>query len=202
MIWFVHGINAREQYLVSLFKGFSMKKIMITMVVAIMFTSSIAFGADKVGPFGLGVGTSALSDVEKVLTENGCRYKKTGVNKFTKGPMYVAGCNMGIDGLNETLYIFEADNTLAGVVIGLNKNKFSSMFDNFNSKYKLVNKEIPFVGNKFASFKKQNVTMELDSPHMSFAMEARYISDSLLKRFQNTNAVERESKKQKEAAAF
>ncbi|MDD5053573.1 MAG: hypothetical protein PHO27_12630 [Sulfuricurvum sp.] len=65
-----------------------------------------------------------------------------------------------------------------------------------NSKYKLLNSNIPFVGDTSAG----NTEVTLNAPHMSFQMDMAYIDKALVKKFKQQSSKDEQKKKSKEAA--
>ena len=63
---------------------------------------------------------------------------------------------------------------------------------------KIIKKEIPFVGNKYARYKNDNDFIELDAPHLSFSMSLLYIEKSFEDAYLKMNAEEKNNKKTKE----
>lgn len=73
-----------------------------------------------------------------------------------------------------TAIIFFKDDKVKSVLLELDANKFDYFYGLLNKKYKLIQKEIPFVGDKYASFIKDDVGIALSSPHLSFKMSLMY----------------------------
>ncbi len=71
------------------------------------------------------------------------------------------------------------------------------------SKYKLVTEQKPFVGDKYARFKSENVTIEQSAPHMGgFKMEVRYVRNDLVARYNQKTDQEARQKKASESSKF
>lgn len=159
-------------------------------------------GWAQVQVLGVEVGTSSVKDV-KAQAGKQTRVRELGTNKWSDGPMLgTDGEGYGIEGLSEVLYIFDKAGVLAGVVMTLNKNRFDELYGFLSGKYKPVSKQIPFVGDKFARFKAKGVTIELDAPHLSFKMSARYLRDDLLQQFNTQSEAESQQKKASERSKF
>lgn len=96
-----------------------------------------------------------------------------GVNKYSKGNQYfIDPTQLDLEDLKSTLIIFDEKGVL--VFVGSEFNSISSIEDSKNrykkfdylykilaSKYKLVKKERPFVGDQYAKFKDGNSEIEL-----------------------------------------
>lgn len=126
-----------------------------------------------------------------------------GVNKYSSGEMLqTSGKAYDIEGLYSVLFIFDANNLLAGVVMNMNKNAFDRVYLAIGSKYKVVKLEKPFVGNRYAKFKTKDATIEIVAPHLSFEMDVNYLSTELEKQFKKISQEESNAKKRQEASQF
>lgn len=159
-----------------------MKKLLF--ILTLIFSS---FLYANPAPFGLEINKTTLKQVEEKynLIENGTNY-------YSKGAMYYINTDdLSLDGLKSVLLIFsEKDELLLAVIAQFNRNKFDSLNKNLSGKYKLVKKEIPFVGNKYVKYKDDQSFIELSSPHMSFDLEVTYILmdfDALVKKIQKAD---------------
>jgi hypothetical protein len=100
-----------------------------------------------------------------------------GTNRYNNGHMYeVAAGSIDFDGLQKVIVVFDAKNSLAGVDARFPKEKFDYLNQALSKKYKLVNRQIPFVGDKVATYKDGNSKIILDAPHMSFQMNMTYLT--------------------------
>lgn len=145
-------------------------------------------------PFGLEIRKATVSDVKAKYNA-----KKTGINKYSNGEVYgldVSGINF--EGLQEATLIFGQEGKLLAVLTKLPKNKFDYLLNNLSAKYKLVSKQIPFVGNKSAKFVDGNTDITLDAPHMGFGMEMNYVNKDLLKSYYNQSNKEKQNKQKSE----
>ena len=168
-----------------------MKKLMV----AILLSTSLSVLADP-SPFGLEIGKATIEDVK-------AKYKltHTGTNKYSKGDMYTIDTSqINFDGLKDVTLIFSQDDVLLAVLTTLPKTKFESLMNGLGGKYKLVSKQIPFVGNKSAKFLDGNTEITLDSPHLSFQMSMNYINNELLKAFTKQSSLEQLQKEKHEAS--
>lgn len=67
------------------------------------------------------------------------------------------------------------DNKVKAVLLTLEKNRFDYFYEILKSKYNLVDKEIPLVGDRYALFDKDGVGIFLDSRHLSSEMFLSYM---------------------------
>jgi len=94
---------------------------------------------------------------------------------------------------------------LAGLLMKLPKGRieFSNVkqvITTMSKKYKLINKNIIFVGDAYARFKQGDFTIEVIAPHMEFDMEIRYLSDKLITNFNASNQKSKSEKDSKRAS--
>jgi hypothetical protein len=163
--------------------------------------------AGNAAPLGMEIGVATLDQVKREIGGR-TRLADSGTSAYSDGPMLKGnGEGLDVDGLSEITFIFDADKRLAGVVMTLPKGGMRSegvqrMVRLLGEKYKLVRKEIPFVGNAYARFKQGNSTILLDAPHMSFSMDVSYLSDALLARLNQRSAEETQQKQKKQQSQF
>jgi hypothetical protein len=165
----------------------------------IMFTA----GPAKAGTSALGVeiGVSTHRAVWAALAD--LKPRDAGVNRYSNGRMIeTGGAGYEVEGLTRVLYIFDTQDKLAGVLLTLDKKRYEAVFDALAAKYKLVSQRRPFVGDRFASFRASDATVELDAPHLSFDMELRYLRTDLFTRFESQSRSEAAEKRKREAARF
>lgn len=166
-----------------------MKKILISC----FFTISLSFANPT--PFGLEISKTTISEVINKYPS----LKEAGINKYTNGKMiYLNPNQLDFEGLKDTLLIFSKEDKLLAVILTLPKHKFEELYKTLSGKYKLVSKEIPFVGNKDAKFINDNTEITLNSPHMNFDLELTYADKSLVDLFKKTKKNENEQNKEKQ----
>lgn len=147
-------------------------------------------------PFGLQIEQVTISDVKSKY-----KTRDAGINKYSQGKMlYLNPKELNFEGLKEALAIFSKEDKLLAVLLKMPKKKFNNIFSSLNSKYKLENKKIPFVGNKSAKFIDGNTEVMLNAPHMGFTMDLHYVSKNLWKTYNKTKTKEQKQKKQKESS--
>jgi len=161
-------------------------------VLALLLLPSIAL-ADP-APFGLEIGKTTIQDVK-------AKYKaqNTGINKFSHGEMYDLDVStVGFDGLKKATVIFSQQGKLLAVLTSFPNSKFDSLLDGLSGKYKLISKQIPFVGNRSAKFIDGNTEITLIAPHMSFDMEMNYINKNLISSYKVQSNEEQQQKRKGE----
>jgi hypothetical protein len=166
-----------------------------TLLLSALLLSSATAWADP-APFGLEIGKTTIKEMKE-------KYKTTsaGQNKYSGGDMYsIDPSQIDFEGLQEVTTIFSKEGQLLAVLTQLPKDKFEYLYESMGKKYKLVSKEIPFVGNKSAKFINGNTEITLDAPHLSFEMKMNYISKDLQKAFEAQRATENANKKSKESS--
>jgi hypothetical protein len=162
--------------------------------------NEFAFAGTQV--IGFEIGVSTLSQVKTTLNQQ-TNIKNETTNKWTNGTQFKTdGNSYDIRGLKEVLYIFDEQKKLAAIIMTMEENRFDSVFKAVSPKYKLISKQIPYVGNKYVKLKSQDSIVEIDAPHLSFDIEVRYIRDDLMKKFNEQSTIEEQAKKKKEASKF
>lgn len=166
-----------------------MKRVVLAVLLALPMVAS----ADP-APFGLEIGKATIKDVKAKYGA-----QKTGMNKYSNGEMYdldVSGIDF--DGLQKATVVFGQDGKLLAVLTTLPKSKFDYLLSGLSNKYKLISKQIPFVGNKLARLVDGNTEITLDAPHLSFEMEMNYINKDLWKSYKDQSNQERQQKQKGE----
>jgi hypothetical protein len=165
----------------------------------ILTIASISY-ADA-SPFGQVVGKSKSAELKNLKN---CHFENSGINKFTNGQMVKTdGACLEVDGLKEGMFIYSQDDTLQGVILTFNKSSFEQVNASLSKKYpKKVKSSMPFVGDKYVEYKDGTTTIDISSPHMSFDMEVKYISESLYKSFRQSTAQEKKQKSNKRDSAL
>jgi len=153
-------------------------------------------------PFGMEVGVATLKQVkEEIGATSGL--VEVGINKFTEGPMYKTdGAGIDVEGVNSVLFIFDTKQVLAGVIVEMPKDP-SGVYKTLSSKYKVISNKIDkFMNNGYAQLRKGGSIIEISAPHMSFSMEVRYVTDALMKSFNQTTQTEKAETQRKKANAL
>ena len=163
-------------------------------ILAIAIFSSSVFADPTI--FGMELGKMTEKELKATYNVN-----FTGKNKYSNGNMYsVPVSSINFDGLKEVTTIFSKDGKLVAVLTSLPKNKFDYLNKVLAGKYKLVSQQIPFVGNKKATYRDGSTEISLSAPHMSFDMSMNYVNDELMRAFNKQSQAEAHKKKQNEAS--
>ncbi|WP_348694727.1 hypothetical protein [Duganella fentianensis] len=151
---------------------------------------------------GVEIGVTTSEELSNSLSRS-TDLSERGINKYSGGKMLASdGSAYQIEGLTEVLYIFDSTGKLAGVIMEMDKERFASVYQYLQSKYKVRATRLPYVGDQFARFEPADAIIELDAPHLSFTMQLRYIRNDLSQKYKTDNAAERAAKKKAESAQF
>jgi hypothetical protein len=129
--------------------------------------------AEIASPLGIEIGKSTLNDVT-------AKYKL--FSKEESGNEYgyyykIRTDNIPLHNITSVSINFSNQQIVRSVALEANKEEFESFFESISKKYKLITKNIPFVGSKTASFQADNCKILLSSPHMGFKMSIVYINE-------------------------
>lgn len=156
----------------------------------------------QVQVLGFEIGAATVADVKKQLAKQ-TRVTDAGVNEFSNGRMLrTDGASYEVESLNKVVYIFDADQKLAAVIMTMGKHRFNDIFGIVSSKYKVRTQQRPFVGDQFARFTAPNTVIELDAPHLGFSLEVRYIRQDLFEKFNAQVQQEAQQKQKTEKGRF
>lgn len=159
---------------------------------AIWLFSPVAFADPTI--FNMELGKTTESQLKSMYD-----VQHTGTNKYSNGNMYsVPPSVINFDGLQKVTTIFDSKGVLVAVLTTLPKSKFDQLNKALDGKYKRINQDIPFVGNKSATYRNGGTEIFLDAPHMSFEMSMEYIRDDFMRTFKQQSEVERRQKQQNE----
>jgi hypothetical protein len=163
--------------------------------------SPTAFAANA-APFGQELGLSTYAQVKQQVGGK-TSLSDAGTNKFSGGKMLQGdGDGLGIEGLSQVSFIFDPADKLFGVVMTLPKDSFKPTLKALSAKYKLIDSEVPFVGDASAHLKQDDSFVEMRSPHLSFTMTVLYLTNGLKQAFQQQSSSERSTKEKKQADMF
>jgi hypothetical protein len=161
----------------------------------------VAQAATPVKPLGLPIGVATLKQVKAKYPSRDL--KQTGANAYSNGPMFkLNGKGLQIEGLQAVLFIFDKNKILTAVQLTLHRDRFDVIMGHLQRKYALVNKTVPFVGNKAARFAHGDSVIELNAPHLSFQMTATYMTKTFEKAFRAGAKRKQEQRRQREGAQF
>lgn len=82
------------------------------------------------------------------------------------------------------------------------KDSFAKTLSALSGKYKLLEKQVPFVGNASAKLQQGESVIEMNAPHMSFAMSVHYLTKSLKQAFTQQASRERTAQEKSQADKF
>lgn len=168
-----------------------MKQIIIILIICL----SLSVSADP-SPFGLEIGKATVNDLKKKY-----KYKFANKNLYSGGDMYSIDVNsIGIEGLQKATAIFSKDETLLAIFTTFPKHKFEYLYGMLSKKYKLQNKNIPFVGNRSAKFVEGRSTILIDSPHLSFDLSMNYIDNNFIKTYLEKSNKDQQRKKKSDGS--
>jgi hypothetical protein len=178
-----------------------MKNLINSLIAAVGLFIAVSVQAANVAPLGLEVGVASIEQVKTRLGNSSVA--QTGINAYSDGLMLESdGDGLEIEGLQKILFIFDNKNKLAGVVMTMNKHRFDEIYQFLSSKYKVSSKKIPFVGDSYVRFNQGASMVEISSPHMSFEMEVRYLTNTLLAAFKKRSAEEDKQRRQTQSNNF
>lgn len=86
------------------------------------------------------------------------------------------------------------------VLTTLPKSKFNYLNNTLSKKYKRINQKIPFVGDRFVSYKSGDTKITLEAPHLSFQLSMNYIRNDLMRKFNKKSQADKRKKQKNEAS--
>lgn len=164
-------------------------KSIVKCVVLVSIGSTIANG--DVTAFGLTINKSTEQD----LKNNQCKFKKITTDAKATNMYSTNGGCYKIDGLKQ-VFVGVKNNKVKHIVGLFDKEYFKSVKATMDKKYKLVDENIPYVGDALAEWKSanDNIVIRLDSPHLSFDMQLIYIDELY---FKELNSAHKQKKHEK-----
>ncbi len=173
----------------------------VFLVLMVLGFSPAAFAANA-APLGMELGVATYSQVKQDIGGK-TSLSDAGVNKYSGGKMLQSdGAGLGIEGLNEIMFIFDKSDKLAAVLMTLPKDSLQKTLSALSNKYQLIEKQVPFVGNAFVRLQQGDSVIELDAPHLSFQMTVNYLTKSLKQSFNQQATGERAAKEKRQADLF
>lgn len=146
--------------------------------------------------FGMELGKTTESQLKTMYDA-----QRTGMNKYSNGSMYsVPTSSIDFDGLQEVTAIFDTKEVLVAVLTDFPKSKFDYLNSAIGSKYQQVSQNIPFVGNKSATYRDGETEIKLNAPHLSFTMTMNYLRDDFMRAFRSQSEAERRQKESNESS--
>ncbi|EAA4084352.1 hypothetical protein DO628_20860 [Salmonella enterica subsp. salamae] len=120
---------------------------------------------------------------------------KEGISEWTDGEIYsIPAGVLNFDGLKGDYVIFTQDGKLTAITINLDKERFNKIHEMLAKKYKVAQKNIPFVGNKLVRYTNGDDVIELNAPHLSFEMNLLYAEKKFMDVY-SKRKTKKESKK-------
>jgi len=162
--------------------------------------------SSPVAPFGFALGSATRQSVLETL-KGKTTVTADGTNRYSGGPMYTApGGNLGIEDLVEATFIFDSNDRLVSVVLtfpkgGLDRN-FGRLYEHLNNKYRLAQKKVPFVGDKYARYEEGPSIIELTSRHLGFSIEITYMTTGFEQAYNRITREQAAAKKKREGEKF
>jgi hypothetical protein len=174
-------------------KNYTFKKaIYFTWVFLIFFFNASTLAEPE--PLGIKIKETDINYIKSKYT-----FTNKGINAYSKGQMLdLEPGQFQLQGLKDVRLIFGEDNKVLAVLTVIKKDRFDDLLNMLSSKYYLISKEVPFVGNKNASFKDDNTKITLSAPHLSFDLNLDYIHNDLRKAFIEQSEEEKQKKAQEE----
>ena len=177
------------------------QKLMSIIALMCITLSNVAL-ANNAAPLGLELGVATYAQVKQQVGGK-TSLSDAGTNKYSGGKMLQGhGDGFGIEGLSEITFIFDQSEKLAAVLMTMPKDSFQPTLSALTKKYKLVAKEVPFVGNASAKLQQGDSVIELNAPHLSFEMSVQYLTKSLKQSYAQQSSNERSNKEKKQADQF
>ncbi len=177
------------------------KILMIAVAMLCMGFSNISF-ASNAAPLGYELGIATYTQVKQQVGGR-TSLSDAGINKYSGGKMLQGdGEGLEIEGLSEITFIFDQSDKLAAVLMTLPKDSFKKTLNALSGKYKLIAKQVPFVGDASAKLQQGDSVIDISSPHMSFQMTVSYFTKSLKQAFTQQANSERSTKEKRQAEQF
>jgi len=138
----------------------------IRFILALLLTPFFCFA--NPAPFGLEVGRMTIKEFKEKY-----RFQSQGINKWSLGEMLsLSPKAVDFEGLKSIDVIFDQNEVMVAVLTRLDKRKFDSVLNMLQSKYRLIDKKVPFVGTKSASFSDDDVQIDLTAEHLRGCLQS------------------------------
>lgn len=176
-------------------------KLIAVFAVLCMAFSNLALAANATA-FGQELGVATYEQVKQQLGSK-TSLSDAGVTKISGGRWLRGNGNgLGIEGLSKVELYFDGADKLVGVVMILPKENFKATLKTLSAKYKLVVSDVPFVGDAAAAFKQGNSVIILNAPHLSFTMNAMYMTSDFHQALSRQSKEMRAAKEKQQADNF
>ena len=178
-----------------------MKHRIASYLAALGLLIAVGAHAANVAPLGLEVGIASIEQVKARVGNS--HLAQTGINAYSDGPMLESdGEGLDIEGLEKILFIFDAKNKLAGVVMTMADHRFNDVYQFLAGKYQVKSKQIPYVGDRYVRLVQGASLVEISDPHMSFEMEVRYLTNGLQAAYTNRSTAQNAQKRTTQSNKF
>ncbi|MBW7925690.1 MAG: hypothetical protein H3C59_13245 [Burkholderiaceae bacterium] len=173
-----------------------------TLVVATLLFSIATNAGTQVLGFEIGVSTHEL--VQTALKRKTIiREVAVDQNRFDGSILATNGESYEIEGLLEVFYIFDRDKRLAAITMVMNTYKFDAVFQALSAKYRVLSKDIPFVGSKSARFEgSDDGVIVLNAPHLGHVMNVTYTDRGFEEAVVGKMKKESDERRRREAGKF
>ena len=148
-------------------------------------------------PLGLEVGRTTINEVKK-------KYALTylGTDNNTYMEFYkISKKDIPIEGVIDNVLIFDKKGILHALILkfpkDFNETYWDKLFNSLKEKYNLVESNIPFVGDRSATFKSGNTVIYLTSPHLGFEIRLMYASEYYVNLISNKLKKQEENRQKK-----
>ena len=132
------------------------------------------FSWSNPSPFDITINKTTLNEVKKKYGAKYMRKNPLGNNVYD-----VDIASIKFDGIQKLMIVTDKNYTVRGLIAIVNKDRFNDLCQILESKYQLINKKTPLVGNKEAIFIDDRTTIVLDSTHMEFDMTLAYMDSAM-----------------------
>lgn len=175
-----------------------MKTIIAILFLTFSLIPVLASASEAAQVLGYTFGASTHAEVESSLRERGGQPLDRGISAHANGPMLRAGTprNLGIEGLQDALMIFNERRILTAAQLKLPKHRYDAIVAALKAKYPLLREQRPHVGNRAAEFRSGDVLITVDAPHMSFDMTVSYRTFEFQRAMDEAARSEAEQKRQ------
>lgn len=173
---------------------------MRTFLKPILFWLLIAlsnYSLGSVAPFGLELDKATVKDLESKYDILRKTKAKNNVTSIEISPRLLS-----LKGLQGASFFFDDRDVLQAVVLTMDKSSFDETYGILSGKYKLTEKNIPFVGDKSASFSQEDCSIFLEAPHLNFSLLVTYVTNTFFKKFQDKQRDQEKSDLEAKKAVF
>ena len=153
-------------------------------------------------PLGFVLGVATYTQVKQQAGSN-TSLSDGGTNPYSGGKVLEGrGGEFGVEGLSNITFIFDPSEKLVAVYMTLPKDNLKDTLKALSAKYKLIAKDVPFVGDASAELQQGNSVIEISAPHLSFAMNVYYMTKAFNKTYTQQSSQEEAAREKLQAARF